>query len=211
LRHDRRIPPLAHAQPFILTQLTNTTSGNNVEPALNAVGTRIAFSSTGDLTPGAPGNTDGNTEIFLASIAAATLTNLSTRALVQTDANVMIAGLTIAGDTAKRVLLRGLGPTLGLPPFNVQGALADPVLTLFSGQTAIAQSDTWLALDPLCLPPIQLCEGPAAITATGLVPPQPQEAALLVTLPAGAYTAILSGAGATTGVGLVDVFMVTNP
>jgi hypothetical protein len=119
----------------------------------------------------------------------------------------MIAGLTIGGDTAKRVLIRGLGPTLGLPPFNVSGVLNDPVLQLFAqgGIVPLAQSDTWMVLDPLCAPPIQLCEGPAAITATGLAPPQPQEAALLVTLPPGAYTAILSGAGATTGVGLVDV------
>jgi hypothetical protein len=188
------------------TQLTNTTGGNNIFAAIDAAGTRIAFQSNRDLTPGAPGNADGNTEIFLASTAA-TLTNLSTRALVQTGGDVMIAGLTIGGDSAKRVLIRGLGPTLGLPPFNVPGALADPVLQLFpAGQIVpIAQSDNWMTLDPLCLPPAQACEGPAAITATGLAPPQAQEAAVLVTLLPGAYTAILSGVAQTTGAGLIDV------
>jgi hypothetical protein len=144
--------------------------------------------------------------------APATLTNLSTRALVQTDANVMIAGVTIGGDVAQRVLVRGVGPTLGLPPFNVSGALADPVLQVFpQGQIVpIAQSDNWMVLDPLCLPPAQTCEGPAAITATGLAPPQPQEAAVLLTLPPGAYTAIVSGVGGTMGVGLVEVFEVED-
>jgi hypothetical protein len=138
------------------------------------------------------------------------LTNISTRSLVQTGAQVMIAGFIIGGASPKPVLVRALGPTLGLPPFNVQGALADPVLQVFpaGGIVPIAHSDNWMVLDPLCLPPIQTCEGPAAITATGLAPPQPQEAALLVTLPPGAYTAILSGAGQTTGVGLIDVFEV---
>jgi hypothetical protein len=119
-------------------------------------------------------------------------------------------GFTIGGNTVTTVLVRALGPTLGLPPFDVPGALADPVLQVFpQGQIVpIAQSDTWMVLDPLCAPPIQTCGGPAAIAATGFAPPHDLEAAVLLTLPPGAYTAIVSGVGATTGVALVDVFEV---
>jgi hypothetical protein len=66
-----------------------------------------------------------------------------------------------------------------------------------------------MALDPLCLSPAQACEGPAAIAATGFAPPLDNEAAVLLTLPSGAYTAVVSGVGGATGVALVDVFEVT--
>ena len=72
----------------------------------------------------------------------------------------------------------------------------------------IAQSDNWMVLDPLCLSPAQTCAGPAAIAATGVAPPHDLEAAVLLTLPPGEYTAIVSGVGETTGVALVDVFEV---
>ena len=58
-------PPPAWAQTFTHTQITNSTTGNNFEPSINADGTRIAFYSNRDLTPGSPGNADGNYEIFL--------------------------------------------------------------------------------------------------------------------------------------------------
>jgi len=48
-----------------LTQITSSTGGSNSEPSINSDGTRIAFRSNRDLTPGSPGNLDGNFEIFL--------------------------------------------------------------------------------------------------------------------------------------------------
>ena len=53
-------PELGHAQPFIFTQLTNSAGGFSGSPAINATGTRIVFVSDRNLTPGAPGNADGN-------------------------------------------------------------------------------------------------------------------------------------------------------
>jgi len=81
-------------------------------------------------------------------------------------------------------------------------------VTLFSGPTPIARSDDWQTVDPLCAGSGHTCGSPADITATGLAPPQPLEAALLITLAPGPYTAIVSGVGGTTGVGLVEVFEV---
>ena len=60
-----------------LTQITNTTGGNNDEPMINAAGTRIVFVSDRDLTPGSPGNADGNAELFVFDIAAGTFTQIT--------------------------------------------------------------------------------------------------------------------------------------
>jgi hypothetical protein len=106
---------------------------------------------------------------------------------------------------------------MGGAPFNITGVLTNPFLQLFSGQTVIAQNDNWQDA-PNC--PGFSCGGAPQITATGLDPCQPnpgqsmsppgcaQESAIVITLPAGAYTAILSGVGGGTGVGLVEVFEV---
>ena len=99
---------------------------------------------------------------------------------------------------------------MGLPPFTVPGALPNPVVTLFSGATPIASNDDWQVADPLCASSGHTCGTPADITATGLAPPQPLEAALLITLAPGPYTAIVSGVG-STGVGLVEVYEVPGP
>ena len=100
-------------------------------------------------------------------------------------------------------------------PFFVPGTLANPILQLFSGQDVIAQNDNWQDA-PSCSGFV--CGDAAQIGATGLDPCQPNpgqttpppsctlESAILITLPRGAYTAIISGVGGTTGVGLVEAF-----
>lgn len=138
--------------------------------------------------------------------APAPLVNLSTRGRVETADNVMIAGFIIGGGAPKTVLVRADGPSLA--GFGVPGSLPNPVLRLFAGQTPIAESDDWQVPLPLCAQTGHTCGSPAAIAATGLAPTHPLEAALLVTLPPGAYTAIVSGLGGQTGVGLVGVFEV---
>jgi hypothetical protein len=84
---------------------------------------------------------------------------------------------------------------LGQPPFNVTGALADPFLQLFDGNgTLLYSNNDWKDSQQ------------AAIQATGLAPPNDLEAAILITVAAGNYTAILSGKGGGTGIGLVEVY-----
>jgi hypothetical protein len=155
-------------------------------------------------------------EVFEADASVVSeLGNISTRAFVQSGDNVMIGGLIIDGSAAATVLLRARGPSMSGAPFFVPGTLANPFLQLFSGQTVIAQNDNWQDI-PSCggLP----CGGAAQIAATGLDPCQPnpgqsasppgcaQESTIFITLPPGAYTAIVSGVGGATGVGLVEVF-----
>jgi hypothetical protein len=150
----------------------------------------------------------------------ATLSNLSTRVGTLTGDNVMIGGFIIAGPVAKTVLVRARGLSMSGAPFFVQGVLANPFLRIFSGSTVIAQNDDWQVSDPLCGSMGFTCGGPGQIVATGLDPcvPNPgestappgcgQESAILITLPPGAFTAIVTGAGGGTGIGLVEVFEV---
>jgi len=121
------------------------------------------------------------------------VSNISTHAVVQTEDDVMIGGFIIGGNTAKTVLVRARGPTLA--DFGVPGALDDPFLQLFSGQTVIAQNDNWQTTDPLCGSPAVSCGGSAEITAMGLDPCVgnltgcAQESANYITLRPGSYTA----------------------
>jgi Putative Ig domain len=124
------------------------------------------------------------------------LANISTRGNVQTDANVMIGGFINKGATPIQVLVRGIGPSL--TPFGVSGALANPTLELHKPDGTVITNDDWTT-DPT---------QKAAIMATGLAPTNALESAILLTLPVGegAYTAIVSGANTTTGVGLVEAY-----
>jgi hypothetical protein len=128
--------------------------------------------------------------------ASAELTNVSTRGFVGTGDNVLIAGfIASGGNGSTQVLVRGLGPTLAQPPFSVSGTLADPWLTLVdSNGNAVQTNDNWKNTQQ------------AEISATGKAPPNDLEAAILATVPAGNYTAILSGDGGGTGIGLVEVY-----
>lgn len=161
---------------------------------------------------------NGGAECALPPAGAAKLGNFAARGSAGTGNNQVFGGVIIQGSTPKTVLLRGRGPSLGAPPFNIPGALANPVLRLFSGSTQIGQNDNWQDA-PNCT---FACGTPAQIIATGLDPCQPNpgqatpppgctlEAAILVTLPPGAYTFILSGAAGGTGVSLVEAFEVDD-
>jgi hypothetical protein len=122
------------------------------------------------------------------------LSNISTRGFVGTGNNMLIGGLIITGGGSKQVILRALGPTLGQPPFNVPGALANPILELHDSTGAlITTNDDWGS-----------AANAAAITASGYAPPNSHEAAILTSLTPGNYTAIVKGANNTTGVALVE-------
>ena len=123
------------------------------------------------------------------------LTNLSTRASIQTGDRVSIAGFVIRGTASKRVVVRGLGPTLGRPPFNVSGSLQNPTLQLLNGNGALlASNDDWQNA------------ANASQIPTKYRPPDSRESAILTTLARGSYTAILAGKASTTGVGLAEVY-----
>ncbi len=136
------------------------------------------------------------------------LVNISTRGLVEMGDDVMIGGFVIGGSMPKRVLVRAAGPSLA--NFGVPRVLANPFLQIFAGSTAIAENDDWQVTRPLCQTSGFTCGSPSDVEATGLAPADPQESAILITLLPGPYTAIVSGAGGATGVGIVEVFEVDS-
>jgi hypothetical protein len=134
-------------------------------------------------------------EIFdLDAARGGELGNLSVRANVGTDDDVLIDGIIMGGDAPKRVLFRALGPELS--GRNVANALQDPALELHDANGALLSSnDNWReALNT------------GEIQSTGLSPTDDRESAILVTLSPGNYTLIVRGVNRTTGVALAEAF-----
>jgi hypothetical protein len=121
------------------------------------------------------------------------LINISTRAKILTGDHVLIAGFVISGGP-KKVLIKAAGPSMAALNPPVPNTLSNPMLTLFSGSTPLASNDDW-----------ESANNAATISASGIAPAHPQEAALLVTLQPGAYTVIVQGVAGGTGIGLVSV------
>ncbi|HEY2102658.1 MAG TPA: SGNH/GDSL hydrolase family protein [Chthoniobacterales bacterium] len=119
--------------------------------------------------------------------------NISTRGTAGTGEDVLIGGFIVIGTEGKKVLVRGIGPSLS--NFGISGALADPTVTIFdSNHNVVATNDNWKSSQQ------------AAIQATGLAPQNDLESAILITLPPGSYTAIVSGNNGGTGLALAEVY-----
>ena len=145
---------------------------------------------------GDPLSTTGTTLIEVYDISVSFgqgLDNISTRGAVQVNADPMITGFIIANGGDQTIVLRALGPSL--ENFGLVG-LSDPRLDLFDGEgTLLASNDNWQDSQA------------ADIEATGLAPSDPLEAAILITLPRGAYTAVLSPvSGVIHGVALAELY-----
>jgi hypothetical protein len=108
---------------------------------------------------------------------------------VLTGDKVLIGGFIITGTDPKKVIVRGIGPSLN----GVGATLQDPVLELHQGNVTLAINDDWK-------------EHQAEVEATTLQPTNNFESAIVATLAPGAYTAILSGKNNGSGVGVVEVY-----
>ncbi len=129
------------------------------------------------------------------------LANLSTRAQVGTGSNVMITGFVVQEGAPKKVLIRAVGARLATAPFNITGALADPLLQLYNADGVLVLSnDNWSSTDLTTMNSV----GAFALTSGS------RDAALVATLSPGAYTAQVSGVGNTSGVAILEVYDVTG-
>lgn len=142
-----------------------------------------------------------------APASAGTLINVATRAFVGTGDEVLIGGFVVRGGEPKTVLVRAAGPALAA--FGVAGALTDPVLRIFSGASLAAENDHWgvpagpgepAAASAIAQAMMQVRAFPFA--------PGSADAAVLTTLPGGAYSAVVEGAAGATGPALVEVYEV---
>lgn len=126
------------------------------------------------------------------------LANISTRGFVGQGDDVLIGGTIVLGTGTTTVVFRALGPTLFGAPYNIPNALQDTTLELHNGQGAIiGTNDNW-----------QESQDQGASIPVNLRPPNPLEAAIVRDLTPGGYTAIVRGAGNTTGVALIEAYQI---
>lgn len=189
-------------------RVTTSSSGNaafNVTfplPANIAVVSAIALDSSGNTsefsadarvspTAASPPPTSPTT-IFL-PMHALHLLNVATRLRVEPGDHALIAGFIVSGSEQKKVIVRGIGPSLGSS--GVPGPLADPILELYdSAGQLLASNDNWRSNQQ------------AEIQNSGVAPTSDLESAIVAMVSPGNYTAVLRGKGNATGVGLVDAY-----
>lgn len=130
------------------------------------------------------------------------LVNISTRGEAGTGENILISGFVVTGNAPKKLLVRGIGP--GLTAFGVASALADPQLRVFSGVAVLAENDNWsagTAADTAAFAEAARNTGAFTLAAGS------RDAALILTLAPGTYTAQVGAAGGTsTGVALIEIY-----
>ena len=121
--------------------------------------------------------------------------NIATRVRVETGENVAIAGFIVTGNSPKKVVIRGLGPSL--QEAGVVNALPDPALELHSNDgTLLAKNSNWRDdLDPA-----------VELENNGFAPKHELEAAIVTTLSPGFYTAMIAGQNSVTGIALIEVY-----
>ena len=132
--------------------------------------------------------------------SAGRLLNISTRSHAGSGSDALIAGFVVSGTQSRRILVRGAGPALA--GYGVAGYMENPELRVYaaSDDSLVAQNDDWVADSALA----------SAVTATGAFSFQPgsRDAAVLIELAPGTYTAVLVPASGGEGVALVEVYEV---
>ena len=188
------IPTFTHIVP--LTAMSDNgnvsvaVSGSRVLVSGKNVGTSHVTVTTKDL--------DGKTasQMFTVTVIAAPgrLVNLSTRMQVGTGDNALIAGFIVRGSGSKRLAVRAIGPSTGLP-----NPVVNPTLELHDANGTIATNDDWGSAG-----------NKQDVIDVGLAPNSPNESVILTTVPSDtnglAYTAVMRGASNSTGLGVVEVY-----
>ena len=169
-----------------------TVSGTTVTGRLLALTGAVTLDTNNVTSPGvSAGPTPTPTPTPTPGSSPSQLLNISTRLKVESDEAVLIGGFIITGNAPKKVIVRGIGPSLtGFNP-----ALANPVLELrAAGGSLIISNDNWKDTQR------------TEIENSTLAPSDDLESAIVATLVPGNYTAILRGKDGTTGTGLVEMY-----
>lgn len=181
-------PNVAVSEPFnpFLGYPNQNKIGDYLTIVSDVSGGNVAYSAT----------FNGEEDIYYVRVAPPPLQllNLSTRMRVATGEKVLIAGFIITGTDPKKVIIRGIGPSLG-------GAtsLSDPVLELHQGNVTLAVNDNWKTAQ-------NGTSQQAEVEATTIPPKNELESAIVTTLSPGSYTAVLSGKDSGEGIGVVEVY-----
>jgi hypothetical protein len=136
---------------------------------------------------------------FCAIAETGKLFNISTREQVGTGDNALIGGFIITGNVSKKVILRGIGPSLQSGGVPYPGRLEDPTLELHDATSVIATNNDWQDSQE------------AEIQQSGIPPSDPKESAIVRTLAPGTYTVILRGNNNSTGTAVVEAYDLDTP
>ena len=134
----------------------------------------------------------GVVEVYdLDSPADARLVNISTRGFVQTGNDILFAGMAVVGPGSQKIIVRALGPSI-----NVPGQMSDPTMELHDGNGGTLETnDNWVD-----------SPNKQAIIDSTVAPPNNLESAIIRTLTAGIYTAVVRGVNNGTGIAVVEVY-----
>ena len=185
-----------------------TIAANGLTPGDSREAAILASLTPGTYTAILRGKTNGIglVEAYdISATASSHFVNISTRAKVeQGDNGALIAGFILAPPanqpgTARRVVIRAVGPTLS--NFGITNALADPTLDIYRGSQLILSNDNWKSNSAAAKEELQ---------SLNLAPINDRESALVTTLDPGSYTAVIRGKNNTTGVGLAEVYQLSQ-
>ncbi len=179
-----------------------TVAGDGVLAAILADGRVAGLEIAGSLLSGTVSGNGQSIEVAGirdTAIALTRVNNMSVLTHAGSGSGILTTGFTVSGSGAKKLLLRATGPAL--LPFGVANVLADPLLTVFrlgngTNPVMIGQNNDWSA---------------ATTTVTQSVgafplPAGSKDAALVLELAAGGYTAQVTGADGSTGATLVEIY-----
>jgi hypothetical protein len=160
---------------------------------IDANGNTSEFSAAANISSTAPTAPPTSPTTAFPATHSLHLLNVATRLRVEPGDHALIAGLIVSGTEPKKMIVRGIGPSLGSS--GVPGPLADPILDLYdSAGQLLASNDNWRTNQQ------------AEIQNSGVAPTNDLESAIVATLSPGNYTAVLRGKSNGTGVGLVDAY-----
>lgn len=161
--------------------------GDYITMVSDIAGGNVAYSAT----------FNGEEDIYYVRVAPPPLQllNISTRMRVAAGDKVLIAGFIVTGTDPKKVIIRGIGPSLN----GIADRLSDPIIELHQGNTTLAINDDWKTRQ-------DGSSQQAEVEATTIPPTNELESAIVVTLAPGNYTAVLSGKNAATGTGVIEVY-----
>ena len=135
----------------------------------------------------------GLVDVYQLDASTSIFQNLSTRGFVGTGDNVLIGGLIVGNGEQPVIVVRAIGPTLS--SFGITQPLQDPTLEVRDANGGlISFENDWQD------------NTPTAVKAALLQPQDSRESAVVLSLPAGNYTAIVRGKNGTTGVALVEAY-----
>jgi hypothetical protein len=177
--------------------------------------TNATYSVTG-VTAGDGGSysvrVSNGTQSLISSVAVVTIlppgtmpsgfANIATRAYCSTGSRVTIGGFVVSGSTAKRVLVRAVGPSLASRGIAAAEVLADPTINVYQGNSVVATNDDWGSNDNAS----EITNTSIQIGASALDSSDTKSSALLLTLSPGVYSFVVNGASGTSGVVLLEVY-----